>query len=75
MQAKLPSLHLGWSCSVKGQLQLQLTSLLQLLSNHNYTDTLQTVFKHTNIMPQVLNPILPGFNPDPNICRVGEDYW
>jgi xylan 1,4-beta-xylosidase len=21
------------------------------------------------------NPILPGFNPDPSICRVGEDYY
>jgi xylan 1,4-beta-xylosidase len=21
------------------------------------------------------NPILPGFNPDPSICRVGEDYF
>jgi xylan 1,4-beta-xylosidase len=22
-----------------------------------------------------INPILPGFNPDPSICRVGEDYY
>ena len=21
------------------------------------------------------NPILPGFNPDPSICRVGNDYF
>lgn len=21
------------------------------------------------------NPILPGFNPDPSVCRVGEDYY
>ncbi len=26
-------------------------------------------------MPTVRNPILPGFNPDPSICRVGEDYY
>ncbi|KAK0736348.1 glycosyl hydrolases family 43-domain-containing protein [Apiosordaria backusii] len=26
-------------------------------------------------MPQVLNPILPGFNPDPSILRVGDDYY
>ena len=26
-------------------------------------------------MPQIQNPILPGFNPDPSICRVGEDYY
>lgn len=24
---------------------------------------------------QVVNPILPGFRPDPSICRVGEDYY
>ncbi|MEM1235553.1 MAG: glycoside hydrolase family 43 protein [Pseudomonadota bacterium] len=23
----------------------------------------------------IQNPILPGFNPDPSICRVGEDYY
>jgi xylan 1,4-beta-xylosidase len=27
-------------------------------------------------MPNVIqNPILPGFHPDPSICRVGEDYY
>lgn len=26
-------------------------------------------------MPQLTNPILPGFNPDPSICRVGDDYY
>ncbi len=26
-------------------------------------------------MPKVRNPILPGFNPDPSIVRVGEDYY
>jgi xylan 1,4-beta-xylosidase len=26
-------------------------------------------------MPQITNPILPGFNPDPSIIRVGEDYY
>ncbi|CAG7554702.1 unnamed protein product [Fusarium equiseti] len=26
-------------------------------------------------MPQVRNPILPGFNPDPSIVRVGDDYY
>lgn len=24
---------------------------------------------------QVENPILPGFYPDPSICRVGDDYY
>ena len=23
----------------------------------------------------IRNPILPGFNPDPSICRVGQDYY
>lgn len=26
-------------------------------------------------MPVLTNPILPGFNPDPSILRVGEDYY
>lgn len=26
-------------------------------------------------MPTIRNPILPGFNPDPSILRVGEDYY
>jgi xylan 1,4-beta-xylosidase len=23
----------------------------------------------------ITNPILPGFNPDPSICRAGPDYY
>lgn len=26
-------------------------------------------------MAQIINPILPGFNPDPCICKKGEDYY
>jgi xylan 1,4-beta-xylosidase len=26
-------------------------------------------------MSAIQNPILPGFHPDPSICRVGEDYY
>ena len=26
-------------------------------------------------MSQIVNPILPGFNPDPSICRAGPDYY
>lgn len=26
-------------------------------------------------MSLIRNPILPGFNPDPSICRVGDDYY
>src|SRR5690606_19389956 len=32
--------------------------------------------RHTNGRKYMIrNPILPGFNPDPSICRVGEDYY
>lgn len=31
--------------------------------------------KPSSKMPQVLNPILPGFNADPSILRVGKDYY
>lgn len=27
------------------------------------------------ILMKITNPILPGFNPDPSICRVDEDYY
>ena len=27
------------------------------------------------VQPTITNPILPGFNPDPSIIRVGEDYY
>ena len=30
-----------------------------------------TAFSQTNFQ----NPILPGYHPDPSICRVGEDYY
>ncbi len=29
----------------------------------------------TDLNGQFVNPILPGFYPDPSVCRVGEDYW
>lgn len=24
---------------------------------------------------KIINPVLKGFNPDPSICRAGEDYY
>lgn len=30
---------------------------------------------HSNNKNITVNPILPGFNPDPSICRVGDDYY
>jgi xylan 1,4-beta-xylosidase len=29
----------------------------------------------TNTAPLIRNPILPGFNPDPSVVRVGDDYY
>lgn len=29
----------------------------------------------SNAPQDIQNPILPGFNPDPSICRVGDDYY
>lgn len=29
----------------------------------------------SNAPQKIANPILPGFNPDPSICRVGDDYY
>lgn len=29
----------------------------------------------SNAPQKITNPILPGFNPDPSICRVGDDYY
>lgn len=26
-------------------------------------------------MNKIHNPIIPGFYPDPSICRVGDDYY
>lgn len=26
-------------------------------------------------MAAIRNPILPGFSPDPSICRAGDDYY
>jgi xylan 1,4-beta-xylosidase len=31
--------------------------------------------KVTDMPGVITNPILPGFNPDPSICRAGEDYY
>lgn len=31
--------------------------------------------EHEAVAPMIRNPILPGFNPDPSICRVGDDYY
>jgi len=42
--------------------------------------TLILIFISTNLSSQqtpatFTNPVLPGFNPDPSICRVGDDYY
>ncbi len=34
-----------------------------------------TIITISRTMRTISNPILPGFHPDPSICRVGEDYF
>lgn len=29
----------------------------------------------TNFTTKKLNPIIPGFHPDPGVCRVGDDFY
>ena len=37
--------------------------------------TMKEKTKEDLLMRAYRNPILPGFNPDPSICRAGEDYY
>lgn len=47
------------------------------MNNSTQTDTLlkeqQGMFALSN--QELRNPIIPGYNPDPSICRVGSDYY
>jgi xylan 1,4-beta-xylosidase len=47
------------------------------LSSESVESTsVKTLLKRRCIIPATYrNPILPGFYPDPSICRVGEDYY
>jgi hypothetical protein len=55
-----------------------------------HRETSHSCWEHTSLFPSsrttltflqkslemtALNPIMPGFNPDPSICRVGSDYF
>lgn len=33
------------------------------------------VFAEINNVVSYTNPVIRGYNPDPSICRVGEDYY
>lgn len=35
----------------------------------------QEASKKGTVMDNIRNPIIPGFYPDPSICRVGDDYY
>ncbi len=37
--------------------------------------TIVTISATAQTQARTVNPILPGFNPDPSICRVGDDYY
>lgn len=52
-------------CKISKTSFLSITFLLLLFSLTN-TSSAQETFK---------NPILPGYHPDPSICRVGDDYY
>lgn len=42
----------------------------------NYLNTIRETFVAMHAAePTVPNPVLPGFHPDPSVCRVGEDYY
>jgi xylan 1,4-beta-xylosidase len=34
-----------------------------------------SAFAFAQVRMEFTNPILPGFYPDPSICRVGDDYY
>lgn len=36
---------------------------------------MQSCFAQGNAIEDFTNPIIPGFHPDPSICRVGDDYY
>jgi xylan 1,4-beta-xylosidase len=38
-------------------------------------NTMQNTDNHQETTQMISNPILPGFNPDPSILRVGEDFY
>ena len=36
---------------------------------------LSFVICHLSFSVAQINPIIPGYHPDPSICRVGADYY
>lgn len=46
-----------------------------LILNFFLSLNLLSMAQERNIPQMVANPILPGFNPDPSVCRVGDDYY
>jgi xylan 1,4-beta-xylosidase len=42
---------------------------------HILATLLFSAFAFTQVRMEFTNPILPGFYPDPSICRVGSDYY
>lgn len=59
-------------------LNLLLANILCQAKNNNTADGLgnnEITNKKTTPPEMIANPILPGFNPDPSICRVGDDYY
>lgn len=46
-----------------------------VLSKSTHLTLLEPTVPTTTTMPPIRNPILPGFNADPSILRVGDDYY
>lgn len=42
---------------------------------HLFTIILAAVLSWTSVAQGYTNPIIKGMNPDPSVCRVGEDYY
>lgn len=46
-----------------------------IIKPENKVDFTQTTKKNTGATTYFQNPIIPGFAPDPSICRVNDDYY
>lgn len=51
------------------------TYLISPLTHNPKLKSLTCIYNYSIAMPQLTNPILPGFNADPSILRVGKDYY
>ncbi len=58
--------------------RIRFTLIILICTIWNLNETLaQQVFQpeNRNRLTKVVKPIIPGFNPDPSICRAGDDFY